>query len=283
MTSYNYDPLLWKYIYNICVDYEKTRLISTESYYLGIDIGDWFKQQQDRFNQSTLTINELKYLKKLKSWDDNMTLKTLRYQLSWNHKYNLCVEYEEKHTIIHETIYQDVCIGTWVHTQRSYQLARKLSDAKLEKMKKLKVWKWRYVDFEWKQRFKACVKYSRKAEIRSNSKCHGFHIGKWLHKQKSNFRLRKLSEDRLNVLNTWDVWNEWVDTQFTWMDYLNMCIDYIKETGNIEINSKYKGILIGKWFRQQLSLKECNMMLPTQLFIFDNCINLLFFKNELFI
>jgi superfamily II DNA or RNA helicase len=163
----------------------------------------------------------------------------------WEYKYQLCVEFEKNDKLIGTTKYKNISIGTWIDRQRQNYKKDKLTSVQIEKLQKLDSFK--TLHDKWEETYKLCLKYQKTDKIIGNTKYKNVAIGRWMDKQKQNYKKDKLSKDQIEKLQKLDSFKTLDDR---WEETYNLCLKYQK-TDKIIGNTKYKNVLIGRWLENQ--------------------------------
>jgi len=141
-----YGTELWLYNYNLCLDYEdKFGCISDDTIHLHVNIGSWLNKQRRFFRKSSLSLDQKKNLKMLRSWKIRRSNDEI-----WEEKFQICKNYEILYNglsfskslsfIKRETVFNQVAIGAWLMTQKLLYKNNLLTNDKCEKLKTLCSW-----------------------------------------------------------------------------------------------------------------------------------------------
>lgn len=163
----------------------------------------------------------------------------------WEYKYQLCVEYEKKNTIIRSTKYKGIMLGGWIHNQKNNHEKDKLTDDQIDKLKKLN--SFRTLEQVWEEKFYLCLKYEMNNTIITSTKYKGFTLGEWLTTQKKAYKKNKLSDSQINKLKQLDAFKTQKDV---WKYKYQLCLKYEKKNTVVK-STKYKGISLGQWIYNQ--------------------------------
>jgi hypothetical protein len=132
--------------------------------------------------------------------------------LSWEDKFKILKSYYQERGKLpkYSTKYQDVNIGHWLRDQRTAFRKNKLSEDRIELLNSLdENWCPEVIDkskLTWHETFDILKDYYQKHKElpKRSTKYQDVNIGSWLNKQQHAFRKNKLSEDRMESLNSLD-------------------------------------------------------------------------------
>lgn len=79
----------------------------------------------------------------------------------------------------------------------------------------------------------------------------GYWLGDWVVKQRKDYRLNNLTQDRILRLNQLGNGWSWDPINDDWDDNYKQLITYVKETGNSRVSSKGTSASLGRWISKQ--------------------------------
>ncbi len=201
---YDY-PLSWDQRYSLLVQFKDeygTATVFHKTIYNGYPLGEWCVVQRNNYKQNKLTSRQTAMLESLGFiWDP--------IEAQWTRKYDLCVRYlaeNKKNRIIHSTIYEGERIGRWLSHQKDVCKAGNQSEEKKKKLEELGI-SWTLIgethDKEWLQEYDLCTRYLSETGVKKildATVFEGEKIGKWIARQRCNYKNGKLSEDKQQKL-----------------------------------------------------------------------------------
>ena len=144
-------------------------------------------------------------------------------------------------------------LGSWILRQRQLYKSNSLTDEQIKKLDSIGMDWMDRVDRVWENGFIEAKNYSEEygnlsvpKNYRSNT---GFPLGIWIQRQRSLYKNKKISDDRIKRLT--DVGMNW--NPDNWESRFNLVRQYYEEHGNINISQKevIQGIWLGKWIVSQ--------------------------------
>ena len=205
-----------------------------------------------------------------------------RMILTWEDKYNLAKAYYEHHGNLeisrnfktlngYDYNENGIKLGDWISIQRSLFINSKLSDKRIEMLKNIgivfndshqetwmknynlaKIYYEHHGNLEIPQRFTTLNGY----EFNEN----GIKLGYWVSHQKTNYKSNKLSEEKIELLNSIGIHFEGIN-EIKWMENYNLAKTYYEHYGNLAVPYDFKtkngyefdenGIALGSWICTQ--------------------------------
>ncbi|MBR4745078.1 MAG: Helicase associated domain protein [Oscillospiraceae bacterium] len=163
---------------------------------------------------------------------------------SWNVKYELAKQYyTEKENLLIPSSYETtegIKLGMWISRQRRDYFNNKLSKKKIELLEKIEM-VWSVSDAQWFENYGIAKKYYIEngnllipLKYTTNS---GIKIGSWIGSQRKQYKDRKLSKDRIELLEKigmlWSVYDE------QWYENYNSAIEYYNKYGDLLVPLRY--------------------------------------------
>jgi len=114
----------------------------------------------------------------------------------------------------------------------------------------------------WEYKYLLCFEYEKKHGLIKGMtwKYLGENIGKWIARQRSNFKKDKIDDMKLKMLQNLKTWNNWIKTydpnkpkivRKDFMSTFKLCLEYEKNTSNIIIaTTVYKTENLGDWINR---------------------------------
>ena len=177
--------------------------------------------------------------------------------MTWNEAYELAkAYYEENNTLIIPFSYETkkgYKLGKWLSKNRTMYKQGLLEPEKITKLNKIGM-VWSLNDNKWNNGYEYAKKYfNDNGNLYVNKEYKtkdGFDLGIWIVNQRIAYYLNKLSDDRINLLESIGmVWNVYSDKWTTGLEELN---NYYKENGNLIISVDYvceNGFNLGTWVK----------------------------------
>ncbi len=154
-------------------------------------------------------------------------------------------------------IYKGTNIGNWVVSQRMNYRKNLLSDDQIKLLKKLSNWSWEPDKEIWEKGYNYLNSYIEKYKSIPKGNFiteDNFKLGRWVKSQRINFNSKKMSDERIRLLNIIPIWS-WDPYADRW----EQGYKYLKEY--ININKKLcprgfidkNGFNLGDWAAKQRS------------------------------
>ncbi|GFH61794.1 hypothetical protein CTEN210_18270 [Chaetoceros tenuissimus] len=128
-----------------------------------------------------------------------------RKESTWSDKFEQLKLYKSKHGDYNVSYTYDKKLANWVQRQRSQYKHSKLSDDHIEMLNDIK-FNWmvpiQQKDITWYDKFEELRHYkSKHGDYNVPSRYKENQLGSWVHRQRYHYKLSKLSEERINMLN----------------------------------------------------------------------------------
>ena len=245
----------WNECYNYAEEYykENGNLLIPRQYKTknSIQLGRWICTQRGLYKQKKLSKEKIELLEKVGiDWNPIDT--------QWNKCYDLAVKYYNENgnlSIPTEYMINDINLGRWICKQRSNYKTGILTKNKFDLLEKIKMI-WEPFDAQWKEFYVLAEKYYKEkgnllisAEYTTNE---GINLGSWIHCQRRNYREKKISKERINLLE--EIGMVWKPLDEEWSEYYNLATDYYQKNKNLLIPFRYKtdeGVKLGSWINTQ--------------------------------
>ena len=144
-------------------------------------------------------------------------------------------------------------LGNWILRQRQLYKSNSLTDEQINKLDSIGMDWMDRVDRIWENGFIEAKNYSDEYGNLSVPKNYrsktNFPLGIWIQRQRSLYKINKISEDRIKRLT--DIGMKW--NPDNWESRFNLVKQYYEEYGNINISQKevIQGVWLGKWIVSQ--------------------------------
>ncbi len=218
----------------------------------GVKLGAWIRNQRDSYKKNHLSNDRLKLLKRI-----GMSWNTLESQ--WREKYELAIlYYEEKGDLLIPYDYmtdKGIKLGAWINTQRYLYKTNKLSEEKIDLLTRTGM-VWEPLDVQWDACYKLAVNYYKEHHNLLVSSHYatkdGTNLGQWLVRQRTNYKSKKLSQEKIKLLEK--IGMIWDPLEAQWREYYEHAEKYFKQNGHLLIPQKYMtdgNCTLGSWIGVQ--------------------------------
>lgn len=213
----------------------------------GYNLGVWLARQNKMLKEGKLS-------EKRKQRLDNLNVEWI-HKDPWLFRYGLVSEYYEKNrtTYIPQNVVTDgVWIGKWIIAQKKMYEQGRLSKEQTELMDKLPTEQVGRKNKAWYAAYEDVLAfYNANGNINIPSDVSGektgINLNDWILRQRSAFRLKKLSEEQIDLLNK--VKFVWV-LETAWEKGYRHAEEYYLANGNLDMKQSYKcsdGYALGIW------------------------------------
>ncbi|QNR65490.1 Helicase associated domain protein [Paenibacillus peoriae] len=189
------------------------------------------------------------------------------HEYNWNETFKQLNQFKERegHLNVPARCVLDngVNLGAWVASQRTSYKANKLPQERIDKLNSVG-FQWEVVSANsWNNVFELLFIYKNKhghINIPVRYEVDGIKLGVWVNAQRQFYKNNKLSQDRIDKLNsinfTWSVANE------TWENNFNLLIDYMNKYGNCSPPRYYMvgEVKLGVWLNNQRKFYKNNKL-----------------------
>jgi hypothetical protein len=252
--------------------------IKRNSMIKNVNIGWWITNSiRQKYKKGTILKEQKEKLLKIKCFKkwlecggDKIIAKN---SLSFEVKYNMCIEYQKEKKITQSTIYQNVNLGVWLFNLKNKFKKNKLSEEKKEKLIKINYWK------EWlnssrlsfDEKIKVMMEYQDKNIIYSTTGFYKhFKIGSFINDRKIEYKRNKLSDYKKKELLKINHWKKWITSYNHKKEKKNFKehVELIKDFelhNNITQRTIYKNVKIGIWMNDQIKKFKQNKLTEDQL------------------
>jgi hypothetical protein len=144
-------------------------------------------------------------------------------------------------------------MNEWISHQREHYKKNKLSKERIDKLNELEWWFWD-INLEkiWDDKFEKLVKFYNINKTLPNSKSKDTiesKLGKWVLKQRSNYKDKNISDERIEKLEKLEWWVWEIPREKNWNENLNKIIKYYNENNKLPTKNKEKQL--SQWIRDQ--------------------------------
>ena len=212
----------------------------------------WMQKQRSRHALGRLPSDRVERLESLPGWSwDALAAK-------WDEGFSCLVEYADREGdcfVPTSHVESGFKLGAWVNVQRTRYGKRQLDEARVELLEALPGWAWDARDALWDQMYAELLVligdggfegFSRSRTGESEK------VGRWLTKQRSNFRAGKLSRDRIAQLESIPNWT-WEPIDSKWEEGFSRLSVFLEREGSAKVPEDYSeaGYNLGTWVRHQ--------------------------------
>ena len=233
----------------------------------GIALGAIVASVRSKFKNGRLTKEQISDLESMEGWlwRHPVLATYIRTDEQWDIIYGILLEYVKNkgHSIVPKGFITSdgKRLGYWVAGQRKAYREKKLSRERIQKLESLPGWDWGPGEKNWPRDYKRAIKAITGLSLRNIRQTHilpdGFRLGRWINHQRMDWRLGKLSEEQIRLLEDIPGWT-WNTLETKWNEAYSMLLDYIQQTGSTHVPIQYKmpsnGFTLGQWVRIQIRL-----------------------------
>ena len=221
LRAWSWDPItdLWNQGYEYLKKYidetGQDASPSNRQIFDGYPIGAWVGTQRRNYKNGIIEDWKIKLLEELPSWMWNPKTDV------WHEKLRLFNEYvfENNTTEIPiRHVYKGIRLGSWASNQRIEYAEGKLDEARIALLNEIPGWKWDILDEKWVKIYSLLVKHCEGGEISrvpKGVKIEGVNLYDWILAQRSQYRNKKLSSERISKLLQIPGWS-WHSIEDRW-------------------------------------------------------------------
>jgi hypothetical protein len=258
--GFNWNPKdsIWDERYLELISFKETNghCDVTAKYTENPKLGKWVSWQRSSYRKGELTkeridkLNQLGFVWKLH--DD-----------TWEKMYHALLKFKDKngHCNVTQTYSENPSLGLWVSTQRSLCYKGKLSKERIDKLNDIG-FNWNLLDeldVVWEKKYHELLLFKDK-------NCHcgvpqiypdNPGLGIWVQRQRSMYRKRKLSEERINKLNNIGFnWNPKSELEHSiWEKRYFQLIKFKEVKAHCNVPAKYtENPELGRWVATQRAI-----------------------------
>ena len=215
----------WKDYYACAVEYRKKHgnlaVPSTYETEDGVKLGNWIRFQREKYkrNPTAELIKSRKYKQKIRKdkltkWQttklEEIDMVWDSYESSWEEKFELAKEYyEAQKNLLVPSDYETengVKLGVWIRTQRAAYKGKRRVELTEEQIAKLEeigmIWDPHQVN--WEEKYQLAKEYYKGQGdlliLKNYETENGVRLGKWISKQRVEYKKKKLTEERIKKL-----------------------------------------------------------------------------------
>ena len=219
-------------------------------------LGNWVSNSRQEFKAGTLSAKRIARLESIGFvWD--------LLEQEWLDRFDELTHYKAENGDCNVPGKQD-SLGDWVNSQRSYYKRGILSQERVGLLESVG-FSWEPFDESWMARFDELVDFKNENGD-CNVPCSQGPLGTWVRDQRKYHKKVKLSQDRIELLNS--VGFEWVRQEHTrtqswkhdeqWKTRYTELVQYLIEHGNCNVPQRYGPL--GRWVAlQRITFKEGSM------------------------
>ena len=217
--------------------------------YKDINIGKWLHKQRQRFKQGTL-------LPKRRQLLESIGVQWSVSDYSWHQAFSLLNEVYTltgSSNVAWDLNYKNFNLGEFTCRQRVLFKKGKLSQTRIEKLNSLG-FIWDLKQAQWEYGFsllKEIFLLTGSSDISQKYLYKNFNLGNWVRVQRDYYRANKLSNERVNSLNSIGfVWNS---LEKSWQTHFDLLKTIYENTGNANVSARfvYMDYTLGRWLALQ--------------------------------
>ena len=212
----------------------------------------WVHHQRSKFKDSKMSEERINVLNAIGfNWGVSIDKKR------WNDKFEELKKYKSKHgdcDVPYRYYEKNQPLATWVQTQRTQFKQLKLSEERINTLNTIGFnWGVSIDEKNWNDKFEQLKLYKSKHGHcnvpRKNDK--NQQLATWVKNQRTQFKQSKMSEERINMLNTIG-FNWGVSNDKSWNDKFEELKQYKSKHGDCNVPASYdKNHALGNWVRGQ--------------------------------
>jgi superfamily II DNA or RNA helicase len=223
----------------------------------GYKLGGWVSKQRGKYNTGTLPVEKQRRLESLPDWS------WAAHGDRWEESFaQLCDYVAENGTALvpNSCVWKGFPLGGWINRQRTMYDRGKIDPARQRRLEELPGWSWDVNEYRWEQGFRYLTEYIAEhgsAQVPAQYVVNGYNLGKWVFKQRANYRNEVLDPERIRRLEALAGWS-WSPHSEKWEKFYAALAEYAKLTGTSEMSSNLtvNGLSLGTWARNQRSLNK---------------------------
>ena len=202
------------------------------------------------------------------------SIKKSKLDSQWYTNYHLLKNFEKKTGGLPSRSYISDCgikIGNWIGTQRDTYKKNNLSKERINLLEKIPGWYWKHnFDEEWENKYSILKKLYEEG-IKISAKYitkEGIHIGNWQDKQRQDYKKKKISQYRIELLEKIPGWKWEQDLNDDWINKYNL----LKNLNNGEIPLSFvteNGVKLGNWVGTQRQFYKKNKLSQERIKLLD--------------
>ena len=268
----DYNDLNWsKHYYAAKQYYKEHGNLEVPSRYVnadGVSLGRWISSVRRWYNSGA----HKKYLQndRVKQLEDiGMIWNAM--DNSWKQNFKLAEQYYREHRNLdvpsNYKTKDGTHLGSWIGRQKQLHRTNSLSNDQIMKLNSIGMDWMDRVDRIWEKGFLEAKKYYEKyGDLNVPVKYETdnlFSLGTWIQRQRSLYKNKKISDDRIKRLT--DIGMKW--NLDNWKFRFDLVKKYYEEHGNINISQKevIQGVWIGKWIVSQKKAMESGKLTNEQI------------------
>lgn len=172
----------------------------------GIAIASWISAQRTSYKLGQLSIEQSQQLESLNGWKWEV------FDESWELRYSLSLQYvkREGHANIPQRHLENgTNIGSWVNAQRGLYAQGTLSHDRINRLEQIPNWTWYPKQAAWTANYLLLCEYANEnghAKVPDHYRYRETQLGKWVGKQRQNFKRGLLEAERIDLLEKLPGW-----------------------------------------------------------------------------
>ena len=246
----------WNNYYEAAKEYyEKNGNLNVKSDYVtddGLNLGIWISSQRYNYTKKRLNGEQIELLEKIgMSWHRDKN----RWEIGFNCAKKYYEEFGDINPAANYVCDDGFALGAWISSQRLKYKKGKLKQEYITQLESLNII-WSPLDANWEIGYEHACKY-----YRINGNCQvtnsfvtddGFKLGSWVANQRTKYRSKKLSEDRIKRLD--EIAFEWNAHGNRWEINYKQAKEYFEKNGNLVVANNFvlpNGFKLGQWLATQ--------------------------------
>ena len=234
-------------------------------------LGMWISNQKTKYKNNKLTDIQINKLEIIKGW----FWKKDR-DLEWNIILKELIEFYKKENRYPKEFMNEseTKLYHWIGTQRYHYNKNTLDINRIYSLEKISWWQWEIgYDTKWKKNFKDFIEFYNKNyryPSKNSNNNREKQLNTWFSDQRTDYRLNKLTKERIEILEKLEWWTWKLDRDEQWNTTLNELIQYYNSNKKYpsseakDKNVKSLGVWrlrqINKYKKQELSKERIDIL-----------------------
>jgi superfamily II DNA or RNA helicase len=218
----------------------------------GVRLSSWCVTQRAAGTRGQLSESRRRRLETLPGWVWDS------FDAQWETAFGLLLAFVEREgtSLVPQSHREDgVSLGGWVSQQRGKHVKGVLGAERQRRLEQLPGWSWDPKADCWEAAFALLCAYQLDEHAAAAPRglvYDGFKLGDWVERQRAAYRKGKLDEDRVQRLESLDVW-EWSPKEDQWERGFTALLGYVAEHGDALVPAALVvgGYKLGGWVNTQ--------------------------------
>lgn len=218
----------------------------------GFALGAWVGIWKQQYKKKILPQEKIDFFESLPEWSWDIRGD------QWMTGFDILREYVKREgsaSVTAKHVENGFQLGTWVRTQTYAYAQGRLSKEKIALLEVLPGWAWNQLDAIWNQGYDCLKKFiSLHGTSKVPGRCvlEGYKLGVWVFGQKYKYRKKKLTEDRIALLESLPEWT-WAEKENNWDSAYELLQIFCHREGHAKVKRDHResGFNLGEWVQTQ--------------------------------